>query len=174
MARKRGYSRFKPKNRQLLNEAREAEEEAEVAEAYIGAAEKFMKAGRPKDALRNYKKSVECYDDCLEKLRDKDTTMLRHAGFDTSYYTVVYKRLRKKYARIAERLKKVIEGKWHGLEGKAVAVAIVGILGGIFFLSSNITGNVIGNMTNSTSNFLGSVLLVIGIIGGFFWLRSRR
>lgn len=51
---------------------------------------------------------------------------------------------------------------------------LVGIIVGIFFLSSNFTGNVIGNLTNSTSNILGAGLLVVGLIGGFSWLRSRK
>lgn len=55
------------------------------------------------------------------------------------------------------------------LETKAFAAAsIIGIFGGLFFLSSNITGNVVGSLTNSTSNIVGAVLLVLGIIGSFF------
>lgn len=64
------------------------------------------------------------------------------------------------YARAARRYQAVI--------------ATLGFLGAIFFLSSNITGNAIGNLTNSTSNILGAVLLVVGLIGGFFWLRSGK
>ncbi len=55
------------------------------------------------------------------------------------------------------------------LEGE---LAIIGIAGAIFFLSSNITGNVIGNLTNSTSNIIGAGLLVVGLIAGYFWLKK--
>ncbi len=61
------------------------------------------------------------------------------------------------------------------LEGKLkVTTVVVGLIGGLFFLSSNITGDVVGNMANYTSNIIGVVLICIGLIGSFFWLRSRR
>jgi len=52
--------------------------------------------------------------------------------------------------------------------------SIVGILGGIFFLSSNITGNAIANMTTKTTSFLGAGLLIVGLVAGFFWVKSRK
>ena len=61
------------------------------------------------------------------------------------------------------------------LEQKVSSVtSIVGILGSAFFLSSNITGNAISNLTNQTSNFLGAGLLVVGLVAGFFWLKSKK
>ena len=60
------------------------------------------------------------------------------------------------------------------LEKRLGILVILSIFGGIFFLSSNLTGNVIGTMTNSTSNILGAVLLVIGLTGSFFWIRRKR
>jgi len=51
-------------------------------------------------------------------------------------------------------------------------ITIAGLGAGIFFLSSNITGNAIG--TQSISNGIGAVLLVIGLIAGFFWLRAKK
>jgi len=52
------------------------------------------------------------------------------------------------------------------------AAAILGIGLGAIFLSSNVTGNVIGNLSLSTSNILGALLLSAGIVGAYFW--SRR
>lgn len=59
-------------------------------------------------------------------------------------------------------------------DGLSGTMSIIGILGGIFFLSNNITGNVIGNMTNSTSNIIGVTFLLVGLVAGFFWLKSRN
>jgi len=59
-------------------------------------------------------------------------------------------------------------GKLEGLMG------IIGLLGGIFFLSFNMTGNVIANMTNSTSNLIGAVLILVGLTGSFFWFRNSK
>ena len=62
------------------------------------------------------------------------------------------------------------------LEGEMIPVIIGagGLIAGLFFLSSNITGKVIGNLTNSTSNIIGAVLLVVGLVGGFFWFNERK
>jgi hypothetical protein len=53
-------------------------------------------------------------------------------------------------------------------------IAIAGVLGGIFFLSTNITGNAIADMTTKTTSFLGAGLLIVGLVAGFFWLKGRK
>ena len=58
-----------------------------------------------------------------------------------------------------------------GLEG-TLAIAGLGI--GIFFLSSNITGNVIADATTQTTSFLGGGLVLVGLVAGFFWLKNRK
>ena len=54
-----------------------------------------------------------------------------------------------------------------------IVIAIAGVLGGIFFLSSNITGNAISNVSQSSGNILGAVLLVVGLVAGFFWVKKK-
>ncbi len=58
-----------------------------------------------------------------------------------------------------------------GLVG--ATTSIIGLSAGIFFLSSNITGNVIGNLTQTSSNIIGVILFVVGIVGAFFYFRRR-
>jgi len=58
--------------------------------------------------------------------------------------------------------------------GTSGIIALIGLIGGLFFLSSNITGNAIGNTTNSTSTILGAILIIIGLVGSFFWLKNRK
>lgn len=53
-------------------------------------------------------------------------------------------------------------------------IAIAGLGAGIFFLSSNITGNAIAEMTTKTTSFLGAGLVIVGLVAGFFWLKSRK
>jgi len=61
-----------------------------------------------------------------------------------------------------------------GLEQTTRGVtAILGVLGGLFFLSSNITGNAIANVSQNSSNILGVVLLVVGLVVGFFWVKKK-
>ena len=51
--------------------------------------------------------------------------------------------------------------------------AILGIATSIFFLSTNITGNVVGNLTQNSTNVVGALLLVIGLIAGYFWMKKK-
>jgi len=87
-------------------------------------------------------------------------------------------RLEKKSQRRAERVAYILRHQKKetssGLEGAAATAAIIGIVAGLFFLSNNITGNVIGNMTNSTSNIIGAVFVLVALVGGFFWFRNRK
>lgn len=62
-----------------------------------------------------------------------------------------------------------------GLENKvAKAVSLSGFGSGTVLLSSNITGNVIGNLNQISLNWIGGVLFVVGLIAGFFWLKKRK
>lgn len=51
------------------------------------------------------------------------------------------------------------------------AVSAVFLVLGLFFLSPNITGNVIGNQTGP--NIIGVVLIILGLIIGFFSVRKK-
>lgn len=54
-----------------------------------------------------------------------------------------------------------------------IIASIIGVFGGLFMLSGNITGNAIANFTNVTSSFIGAGLLVLGIVAGAFALKSK-
>jgi hypothetical protein len=58
-----------------------------------------------------------------------------------------------------------------GLEG---TVAVVGLVGGLFFLSNNITGNAIGNLTLKNSILIGAGLIIVGLIGAFLLVKNKR
>lgn len=60
------------------------------------------------------------------------------------------------------------------LEKVSATTAIVGIVVGLFFLSENITGDVIGSLNTSTSNIIGVVLLLVGLVGAFFILERNN
>lgn len=64
-----------------------------------------------------------------------------------------------------------------GVKRKKVVIApalILSLTLGLFFLSSNLTGNVIANLSNKTTSFLGVSLLIIGLVAGFFWMKARK
>ncbi|HOC96961.1 hypothetical protein KBC25_01635 [Candidatus Pacearchaeota archaeon] len=60
-----------------------------------------------------------------------------------------------------------------GIEQKVLGfLSVAFFLAGISFLSLNLTGNVIGNMTRSSGNILGIILFVLGIVGLFLVIKE--
>lgn len=56
--------------------------------------------------------------------------------------------------------------------GEIVSIFLF-LIGGSFFLSSNLTGNVVG-LSNSTSSWIGGVLILIGLIVLWLFIRSKK
>ncbi|MBU0894727.1 MAG: hypothetical protein KKF48_00490 [Nanoarchaeota archaeon] len=83
----------------------------------------------------------------------------------------------KKYTeKLRKEAKDAIErGSKGGLTSKlSLIMVFFGFLVSIFFLSSNFTGNIIGNLSNSGSNYLGIVSLVIGLVGVYLWKKKQK
>jgi hypothetical protein len=79
----------------------------------------------------------------------------------------------KKLGKFVETIQ--LEKKKKSLEQKVSSViAIVGIDASLFFLGSSVTGNAIVNLSKSSSNFVGVILLSIGLINVFFCLKNRK
>ena len=73
-----------------------------------------------------------------------------------------------------ERLDYILRGE-QGLPKKVFFIlAIIGFCAGIFFLSLNLTGNAVGNLNPTFSNWIGGVLFISGLIGAFFALRKNN
>jgi hypothetical protein len=53
-------------------------------------------------------------------------------------------------------------------------ISSIAFLSGIFFLSNNLTGNAIADFSTKTTSFLGAGLLIVGLVAGFFWIKSRK
>tara|TARA_Y100000034_G_scaffold133106_1_gene197733 strand:- start:1641 stop:2324 length:684 start_codon:yes stop_codon:yes gene_type:complete len=75
-----------------------------------------------------------------------------------------------------ERREKTLEKKL-GEAGKTSAylpliITILGLGAGLFFLSYNLTGNIIGNSENYTNNWIGIGLIALGLMGLYFWKRK--
>lgn len=63
---------------------------------------------------------------------------------------------------------------YNALEGKVAAfVGIGSLLFSLLFLSQNITGNVILSNNPTTSNWIGGILFLVGIVGAFFWFKTK-
>jgi hypothetical protein len=102
-----------------------------------------------------------------------------HFAFPNKYCPQHRKKLIKEVKkRTGLDLKREVERR--SREGKGLEDKICGVIGlslivfSLFFLSINVTGNAIGSLKTSTSNIIGVILLLFGIIGAFFYFRRGR
>jgi hypothetical protein len=152
---------------------RTPEEEYEIGSAYLEDARTYKK-GRQKGALvwrgvEHLRSAAISYG--KQGLHEKEAEIYEEISriLDDSKDFLGYG---KHFAGLSRQLaSRAREGK---LEKATATAAIAGILGGIFFLSTNITGNAIADMTTKTTSFLGAGLLIVGLVAGFFWLKGRR
>ena len=62
----------------------------------------------------------------------------------------------------------------HTLEKKILAsISMGGFISSIFFLSANITGNVIGSLNYTLLNWTGGILFILGLIGVFLYFKRK-
>lgn len=62
-----------------------------------------------------------------------------------------------------------------GLEKGVLSIIAGGLLvGGLILLSPKITGNAIAKFSTNTTSWIGGVLLVVGLVAGFFWIKKEK
>jgi len=59
-------------------------------------------------------------------------------------------------------------------EKLATPTTIISLVIGLLFLSSNITGNAVVDLTTQIIGFLGVGLIIIGLVSGFLWLKAKK
>ena len=132
-----------------------------IARNYESAAKYWLSAKEYEKAEEDFMKASKYW---KEKSNQQDVVSKKFKGVSMGYSN--------KCLKNARRLKKVARGEWHGLEGKiTLAVSFGGIIAGLYLLSPNITGNAVG--IKETSNCMGAVLLIVGLVMGCFWLKSK-
>lgn len=67
-----------------------------------------------------------------------------------------------------------IKGKEDSLESKLSVVTLILLGTGLILLSPIITGNVIGNLNQNSSNLIGGILFVLGLVGSFILGKKHR
>ena len=83
----------------------------------------------------------------------------------------------KKLGPLEQKLKaenERLDKYWASKDTVETIISTLGILGGLFFLSPNLTGNAISNMTTQTASWIGAVLIVIGIIALYFLMKAKK
>ncbi len=104
----------------------------------------------------------------LKKAKKKEYQPIKELEKEGSDIIKFVNKMRKAYG----------EKEYQNLEHRTInpivlTAAIAGIATGIFFLSPNITGNAIGNLTNTTSSIMGALLLFVGGLTAAFFLFKR-
>ncbi|MDD5191636.1 MAG: hypothetical protein PHH54_02060 [Candidatus Nanoarchaeia archaeon] len=134
------------------------------APLYEEAAQSAVSERKVKKAINYFRKAAGFYEEL------EGSSVAEHgAGYFEKYVNSKNRCLKN-----AERLKKVSEGKWHGLEGKSFAIiALFSLIFSFLFLLPNLTGNVIANLTTKNSSIIGAGLFVLGIIGSYFYFRKK-
>ncbi|MEK6836437.1 MAG: hypothetical protein AABX94_02085 [Nanoarchaeota archaeon] len=130
---------------------------------YYIAGRTYTEAGALDKAERTYIKGIEYMDNDLS---------------NNSYKKSIRKEFVKGLKEIEhlrdERKKKHTSSIDDKLPLPAIITTTIGILGGLFLMSPNITGNAIADINTSNSNIIGAILFIIGLIGGFFWIKSSK
>lgn len=65
-----------------------------------------------------------------------------------------------------------VKDEFKGLEKAIEVIMVSSFIIGIFFLSSNITGYAISNTNSTTSNWIGIILIIIGIIISLIYVKK--
>ena len=121
---------------------------------------------------KDYARAYRAVSEVAEKI---DT----YAGKDRDkYYELAESRLARianlasgEIATAAAELGKTLSGrkKQSSLENISVIIGLAGILVALLFLSPNLTGNAISNVSQTVSNKIGAMSFVIGLIGIIFY-----
>lgn len=133
------------------------------------AARHYVKAGQLDKAIQLYEK----YGSRCEEVARESAELGKSEMAESQYGEAT------KAYRNAGRLKRVLGGEFKPmskpskLEMVGVITAIIGVVGGLFFLSYNLTGNVIGSLNQNSSNWIGGVLFLIGLVGAFVYFRRK-
>ena len=131
------------------------------------AAENYKRAGDISRQLKDYEGAANFYE---SSVRNYDRLI------GEIELPPVYKKMELQKEKDARRLAKKMRRKvkHSGLIKKIFPISFILIfIVGIFFLSPNLTGNAIVNLTNQTSNIIGGALFVIGIVGALMWFKKR-
>ncbi|MBS3087793.1 hypothetical protein J4226_04320 [Candidatus Pacearchaeota archaeon] len=140
----------------ILSRAEKAKKElsAEKADHFYNLANKVLDR---MDEIGHTK--VDIYDTCPHRLLSGDEQEKIN-----SLQGLLYRASDGKYGE-----KQAVSGmtKYSGV------VATVGLIGGMFLLSSHITGNSIANLSINSTSWAGSILFLAGLTASFFWMKRK-
>jgi hypothetical protein len=152
---------------------RSAEDQRRFYPSIVEKANVFLEAAKLLEEEGNYKMAAVAYKDSTYYISEAAS---RSPYYDTKHHWEnELKKVEKKIPLMNEKRGIKVGSYLDRRKNRSLEAitAIIGLVGGAFFLSSNMTGNVIG-LSASSSNIIGSVLLIIGLVACFFWVKSKK
>jgi tetratricopeptide (TPR) repeat protein len=146
------------KHLEIAMKARKKKNFQAASQNYSIAGQMFRDAGLYDKAMLAYETGAE-----MNKLDPEFTVFVEPI-----------KEVREKINELREQKKSSESKRRSALENAVGVIMIIGFLGSIFFLSSNITGNAVANLSLNTTSWIGGVLLVVGLVAGLFWMKSKK
>jgi len=141
------------------------------------AAELFSQEGRYGPAKRMYKHAITTSYN-LSKEYERDSIGYRNAIEKAEYLESFMNRANKdrllNLGGYLQRRKDRNQSGGGQLESVLGAFGIIGIVLGLVFLSTNITGNVVSEINFTTTNIIGAVFILLGLICGFFYFKNKK
>jgi hypothetical protein len=108
----------------------------------------------------NYSELVKSFEEAAEDAEAKG-------------YSQWAERYRKNAEKTRQLMKKRGISENSALEKITAAASILSFFSGLFLVSTNMTGNVIGSQSTQASWVIGTLLIITSIVGGFLFIKSR-
>jgi len=145
--------------------------------------EKFMELAENFVKMEKYAAAAEVFEEVgLDNINDR--TSLKKVADNYGEMVLELEKNKNSYRKIEnsrakERINKInaqiekLEGKGKSLEKRVLGISsLVGFVFSIFFLSSNLTGNIIGNLDSSSANLSGILIFLASLLFGFLALKK--
>jgi len=130
------------------------EREEKASKNYVTAGDTFVRLEDFNKAIQNYKKAIEYAASGGRRKIQEKITQLESLS-------------KTKKGRPLKR------GKLERSFGFAI-VAMASFLGALFLISFNLTGNVIGGVSQNNSNWISVVLFVLGMVFSFLYFKNKN
>ena len=160
----------------ILNKTKEKIEEAgaidltdfvgELAGANNQLGEFYEGIGNKRKAENQYDLAMQNYEKAIKLASKNGKESSKHI------YTDLHRNSKKALTRVTNSKEIKITRKIS--TAGPLTISAFGLSAGLALLSPTITGNAIGNLSIGMTSYLGTGLLILGLIAGFFWFKYRN
>ncbi len=160
----------------IMNNAKEKIEEAgeidltdfvgELAGANNQLGEFYEGIGNKRKAENQYDLAMQNYEKAIKLASKNGKESSKHI------YTELHRNSKKALTRVTNS-KEIKIAREISATG-SLTLSAFGLSAGLALLSPTLTGNAIGKLSIGMTSYLGTGLLILGLIAGFFWFKYRN